>query len=44
MTLNLEQKSLEPLIACGFRDVFDVRVGEAMGMFWRQEAVSRYDR
>jgi hypothetical protein len=42
MTLDLEQKSSEALISCGFHDVFDVRVGEAMGMFWRQKMVSVY--
>jgi hypothetical protein len=42
MTLDLEQKSPEALISCGFRDIFDVRVGETLGMFWRQKAVSLY--
>jgi hypothetical protein len=42
MTLDLEQKLSEALMPCGFRDVFDAHVGEAVGMFWRQKAVSVY--
>jgi hypothetical protein len=42
MPLDLEHKSSEALIACGFQDVFDARVGETMGMFWRQKAVFVY--
>ena len=42
MTLDLEQKSSEALIACGLQHVFDARVGAAMGMFWGQKAVYIY--
>lgn len=42
MTLDLEQKSPVALIACGFLNVFDACVGEAMGMFWRQKTVFIY--
>jgi hypothetical protein len=42
MTLDLEQKSSEALISCGFQHVFDAHGVETMGMFWRQKAVSVY--
>jgi hypothetical protein len=42
MTLDLEQKSSEALISCGFQDIFDAHIGEAMGMLRRQKTVSVY--
>jgi hypothetical protein len=42
MTLDLEQKLSEALISCGFQDVFDARVGEAVGMLRRQKTVAVY--
>ena len=42
MTLDPEQTSSVALIACGFRDVFAARGGDALGMLWRQKTVSVY--